>query len=135
MRTVTLAVTATVLLAGCASDGNYQQPSRQWRQYDYNHPDPGYGGYDAGRYYREDSGGLERCMSNNERIYRGLDGRYYCRRSDGSIGLVVGAVAGGLAGQAIDRVNPTAARIAREGVTVSATPSLHLLGPVIFEGQ
>ena len=34
--------------------------------------------------------------------YRGSDGRYYCRRSDGTTGLVVGAGAGALLGNAID---------------------------------
>ena len=43
----------------------------------------------------------ERRLSRNDRIYRGRDGRYYCRRSDGSTGLVIGAVAGGLLGSAV----------------------------------
>jgi len=34
--------------------------------------------------------------------WRGRDGRYYCRRSNGSTGLVVGALAGGLLGRTID---------------------------------
>lgn len=34
--------------------------------------------------------------------YRGNDGRLYCRRSNGTTGLVVGGVAGVLAGRAID---------------------------------
>lgn len=36
------------------------------------------------------------------REWRGSDGRLRCRRSDGTTGLVVGAVAGGLLGRAID---------------------------------
>lgn len=36
------------------------------------------------------------------REYRGQDGRTYCRRSDGTTGLIVGGVAGVLAGRAID---------------------------------
>jgi hypothetical protein len=43
----------------------------------------------------------ERRLSRNDRIYRGRDGRYYCRRSDGTTGLIVGAVAGGLLGNAL----------------------------------
>ena len=31
-------------------------------------------------------------------IYRGNDDRYYCRRSDGTTGLIVGAAVGGLIG-------------------------------------
>ncbi|MCP3728836.1 glycine zipper 2TM domain-containing protein [Sphingomonas sp. MG17] len=36
------------------------------------------------------------------REWRGRDGRRYCRRSDGTTGLVVGAVGGALVGRAID---------------------------------
>lgn len=36
------------------------------------------------------------------REYRGSDGRLYCRRSNGTTGLIVGGVAGVLAGRAID---------------------------------
>jgi uncharacterized protein YcfJ len=36
------------------------------------------------------------------REWRGKDGRRYCRRSDGTTGLVIGAVAGGLLGTAVD---------------------------------
>ena len=43
----------------------------------------------------------ERRLSRNDRIYRGNDGRYYCRRNDGTTGLVIGAVAGGVLGNAI----------------------------------
>ena len=50
--------------------------------------------YHAGRY-------RERRLGRGDRIYRGGDGRYYCRRSDGTTGLVVGALAGGLLGAAI----------------------------------
>ena len=34
--------------------------------------------------------------------WRGRDGRYYCRRSNGTTGLVVGGVAGALVGRSID---------------------------------
>ena len=34
--------------------------------------------------------------------WRGNDGRYYCRRSDGTTGLIVGAAAGALLGRAVD---------------------------------
>lgn len=36
----------------------------------------------------------ERRLGRNDRIYRGRDGRAYCRRSDGTTGLVVGALGG-----------------------------------------
>lgn len=50
--------------------------------------------YHAGRY-------RERRLSRSDRIYRGRDGRYYCRRGDGTTGLVIGAIAGGILGNAI----------------------------------
>ena len=36
------------------------------------------------------------------REWRGQDGRYYCRRPDGTTGAVVGAVGGALIGRTID---------------------------------
>lgn len=39
---------------------------------------------------------------NGIRYWRGDDGRYYCKRSNGTTGLIVGAAAGALAGRAID---------------------------------
>src|SRR3546814_1202740 len=39
-----------------------------------------------------------RRMNRNDRVYRGNDGRYYCKRDDGTTGLVIGAVAGGVLG-------------------------------------
>jgi hypothetical protein len=102
MRLIILALAATGLLAGCAAYGGNETMNSQWRNYDYNRPDPSYGGYQADRYYRDDpSRYRERRMNNDEQLYRGNDGRYYCRRSDGTTGLVVGAVTGGVLGNVI----------------------------------
>jgi hypothetical protein len=35
-------------------------------------------------------------------VWRGEDGRRYCRRSNGTTGLIIGGAAGALAGRAID---------------------------------
>ena len=63
---------------------------------DYGYDRPGYAGdyedWDAPRYYR-DGRYEERDLGRDERVYRGRDGRYYCRRSDGTTGLIVGGVA------------------------------------------
>ncbi len=68
---------------------------------DYGYDRPGYAGgddyWDAPRYYR-DGQYEERRLSHNDRVYRGRDGRYYCRRNDGSAGLIVGGLAGGVLG-------------------------------------
>jgi hypothetical protein len=50
------------------------------------------------RHYRR---GREWRLGRNDRIYRGYDGRYYCRRSDGTTGLIIGALAGGALGNAL----------------------------------
>ena len=42
-------------------------------------------------------------VDRRTRIYRGYDDRYYCRRSDGTTGLIVGAALGGLLGGQLDR--------------------------------
>ena len=39
---------------------------------------------------------------DNFRSWRGKDGRQYCRRKDGTTGLVIGGVVGALAGRAVD---------------------------------
>ncbi|AEI37677.1 MAG: glycine zipper 2TM domain-containing protein [Zymomonas mobilis subsp. pomaceae] len=42
-----------------------------------------------------------RRLGPNDRIYRGRDGRYYCRRSDGTTGTIIGALGGGVLGNVI----------------------------------
>lgn len=39
---------------------------------------------------------------NGIRYWRGEDGRYRCKRSNGTVGLLVGGAAGALVGRAID---------------------------------
>lgn len=79
MRSVVLAATAASILAGCSTMGT----SSPWY---------------ADRYYRDDARYTERVLSPSDRVYVGQDGRYYCRRSDGSTGLIVGGLAGGVLG-------------------------------------
>lgn len=43
----------------------------------------------------------ERRLGRNDRIYRGKDGRTYCKRNDGTTGLVIGALGGGVLGNLI----------------------------------
>jgi len=58
--------------------------------------------YDAAHYYREGPQYQERRLTSEDEIYRGSDGRYYCKRSDGTTGLVIGAAAGALLGNIAD---------------------------------
>jgi uncharacterized protein YcfJ len=58
--------------------------------------------YDPSRDYRAGPQYGERVLSSDDRVYAGTDGRYYCRRSDGTTGLIVGAAGGGILGNVID---------------------------------
>jgi len=64
--------------------------------------------YDAARYYRDDPRYRERPMTAQDQVWQGSDGRYYCRRTDGTTGLVVGAGVGALVGRGIDGGNSRA---------------------------
>ncbi|MBC7519980.1 MAG: glycine zipper 2TM domain-containing protein [Sandarakinorhabdus sp.] len=81
----------------------YREDGRHWNQgrhYGWNRPDPRYNGYYADNYYRSGNYRPTR-LGANDRIYRGNDNRYYCRRGDGTTGLIVGAVGGGVLGNVI----------------------------------
>jgi len=109
-KTILPALAAMGMLSGCATyDRDYDQYPYgyydtayydQYGRYDWNNPDPRYNGYYADHYYRTDRY-REYRLSENDRIYRGSDGRYYCRRSDGTTGLIVGGIAGGVLGNII----------------------------------
>jgi hypothetical protein len=59
-------------------------------------------GYDPSRYYRAEPNAPTRVLSSDDRVYAGTDGRYYCKRNDGTTGLIVGGAAGGILGNVID---------------------------------
>ncbi|MBO9603198.1 MAG: glycine zipper 2TM domain-containing protein [Novosphingobium sp.] len=81
--------------------GSYEQTG--YHDYNYGragydrHYDRGYNEYDNYGRYRE-----PRRIGRNDRVWRGNDGRYYCRRDNGTTGLIVGAAGGALLGRAID---------------------------------
>lgn len=80
-----------------------RRPGKVVYNYDYNRPDPRYRNYYADRYYRGGGNYAPVRVNRNTRIYRGSNDRYYCRRSDGTTGLIVGAALGGVLGNQIDR--------------------------------
>ena len=84
---------------------NQREHVRDWRQarrYDWNRLEPGQSRYYADRYYRPGSYYAERRLSRYDRVYRGQDGRYYCRRSDGTTGLIIGAGLGAVLGNQLN---------------------------------
>lgn len=86
MRTPILAtaLVAMMPLTACVSDGGGR----------------GYG-YDRPSTYNGPPGGYRRHLGDNDTIYRDNDGRYYCKRDDGTTGTIVGAIAGGVLGNII----------------------------------
>lgn len=70
-----------------------------------------------------------RRMSRNDQIWRGDDGRYHCRRSNGTTGLVVGAAVGGLLG------NQVAGRGDRTLGTILGVAGGAVLGQAIDKGN
>ena len=89
-----LGAVSMLSLGACANDG-------------YGSRGPGYcrqapaGSYDAYHHYRSGSQYHRRHLTRNDTIYRGSDGRYYCKHDDGTTGLIVGGVAGGVLGNLI----------------------------------
>src|SRR3546814_15760759 len=74
---------------------------RRYRGYDWNRYEPGYSYYYADRYYRDGRYYQPRRLTRADRVYRGGNGRYYCRRSDGTTGLIIGGLAGGVIGNLV----------------------------------
>lgn len=84
-----------------------------WSQNDsYNHSDRrrdrnwrNQGNYNGGYGYNQGyNGGYNRYdepVYRNTRTWRGDDGRTYCRRSDGTTGLIIGGAVGGLLGSEV----------------------------------
>ncbi|MCP1468667.1 outer membrane lipoprotein SlyB [Sphingobium sp. OAS761] len=77
---IAVAMVAMMPLGACATD-NYGNG--------YNRPAP------------RPHGAHHRRLGNNDYIYRDNDGRYYCKRDDGTTGTIVGAIAGGVLGNLI----------------------------------
>lgn len=70
----------------------------RWR--DDDHRDR-YDRYRGGYGYRERDRDYGEPVYRDTRVWRGRDGRYYCRRDDGTTGLLIGAAVGGLIGNEI----------------------------------
>lgn len=58
--------------------------------------------YDAARYYRDGPQYGERVLTAEDEVFRGSDGRYYCRRNDGTTGLIIGGAGGAILGNVLD---------------------------------
>lgn len=86
--------------------------------------------WDASKHYRHDERRYHpRHLGRNDRIYRGSDNRYYCKRDDGTTGLIVGGITGGVLGNVIaPGGSKTIATIAGAGLGA-------IIGKAIDEGD
>lgn len=83
-------------------DRREDRRDRREDRWDRRHPRRARRGWDPARYYRYDPHRYPpRRLGRHDRIYRGYDNRYYCRRDDGTTGLIVGGIAGGVLGNVI----------------------------------
>lgn len=102
MNKILLALTMAAAILPMAAPASADPPRRGHSQ--SHRPSESYGSsyrsnrnlYDRNGRYRE-----PRRMGRNDRIWRGRDGRYYCRRDNGTTGLIIGAGVGALAGHEI----------------------------------
>lgn len=73
--------------------GSYEYDNRDYREFETS--------YDASRYYRDGPQYRERVLTTNDEVYRGSDGRYYCKRTDGTTGLIIGGAGGAVLGNVL----------------------------------
>lgn len=72
--------------------GSTVEHHRKRYRHRHYYDDDGYGRYSDG--YRR----YDQPVYRDTRVWRGRDGRYYCRKEDGTTGLLIGAAVGGLIG-------------------------------------
>ena len=104
MKTTLIGLTAlaiavpSIAATPAAAQRGYQDHGRYERDYRDGRHHRNERGYDNRRY----SNDYDRNGYYTGRTWRGQNGRTYCRRSDGSTGLLIGAVGGALVGRTID---------------------------------
>lgn len=86
-------VSSITASAGQGADDAWQHSRRG----DYSHDRYGYRDrpYPGNGYYGEP-------VYRDTRVWRGRDGRTYCRKRDGTVGLIIGGAVGALLGREID---------------------------------
>lgn len=101
-KLVALAVVGTLSTASVAADAqnrNHYRSQHNTNPYRWE-GDSRTNGWDPSQHYRKGNY-RARALGRNDRVYRGKDGRYYCKRNDGTTGLVIGGLGGGVLGNLI----------------------------------
>ena len=96
MNKIILALAASTLVVPAAAV--FADPPAHAKAHGYYKKDKKHKSYNRG--YEEGRRDAQDVYSDT-RVWRGDDGRNYCRRRDGTTGLIIGAAAGGLAGREI----------------------------------
>lgn len=104
LKTAALALLTPAVLATSAAPAMARDHHRYDRYERYEHRGDGYRYDNYGRYDNRgynDYGRYGEPVYSNTRVWRGNDGRYYCRRSNGTTGLIIGGAAGALIGREV----------------------------------
>lgn len=97
MRKAIIAAVLASLTLPAAPALAYRDHDRHDRRYEHR----GKNYWKGDRYYN--NGRYDgRRLSHNDRVWRGNDGRYHCKRDNGTTGLIIGAAGGALLGRMID---------------------------------
>jgi len=93
-KSTALALAASsVALTAVPAEARHHQRYEQYQSYD-RYGQNAYGNGYNNAYYGEP-------VYQNTRVWQGRDGSYYCRKKDGTTGLIVGAAAGALLGHEV----------------------------------
>lgn len=99
LAAATASLAAAVPAAAFPSyDAQFNAPGEQ----SYDHSRERYSDEDWRRGYRYSYDRYDEPRYREAQSWRGRDGRYYCRKPDGTTGLIVGGAAGALIGRGID---------------------------------
>lgn len=94
-----IVITAPLSVPTAATAQQHRNRDQHWQsqrgQRDYRWQGDQNRNWEPSQHYQARSRG-ERRLTRKDRIYKGRDGRAYCRRNDGTTGLVVGALGGGV---------------------------------------
>ncbi|WP_277754033.1 glycine zipper 2TM domain-containing protein [Porphyrobacter sp. GA68] len=99
--------TAAPLNFNAASQTSFATAA-DWQQMNFEHKRKRQGRYEQSRYDRYDRYNdrgrrvYDEPVSRNTRVWQDRDGSYRCRKTDGTIGLIVGGAAGAILGREID---------------------------------